>query len=96
MKKLTEEELNNLKEYGAVLMPLDKVAIIFQVNQEEFINEVKNSQTEANKAYYTGFYLTEIEIRKSIISLAKGGSSPAQTQAIKLWEDAKNVELLND
>jgi hypothetical protein len=41
-------------------------------------------------AYFKGKYLSEAEIRRSIIQQAKQGSSPAQRIALKLIEENDN------
>lgn len=53
-----------------------------------------NPQVDGFKeAFRRGSLISESEIRKSIISLAKSGSSPAQTLAWKMLEQQKRNSI---
>lgn len=65
--------------------------LFFTIEEIEEITETRNQSKEWQQAYRKGALLAEAELRKSIISLAKDGSSPAQTLAWKMLEYQKRT-----
>lgn len=64
----------------------------FDEEQVALITGVEIDTPEFRKAFKRGSLKSEAEIRKSIIQLAKDGSSPAQTMAWKMVESQKRKE----
>jgi len=54
---------------------------------------LRETQSPAFRAFQRGRLKREAELRKGIFDLAQNGSSPAQTMAIKLIENAKADDL---
>lgn len=93
MRKLNDEELKQLSEMGSYFMDVAKCAVVLEVQLESLVEELSDINSECYKAYYSGYYTSEIEVRRSVVGLAKSGSSPAQT----LTESyLKNCELDNN
>ena len=47
----------------------------------------------ATIAYYKGLLSSELSVRESVMQLARNGSSPAQTLAMKIFEETrKNIK----
>ncbi|NCU32270.1 MAG: hypothetical protein EOM23_04910 [Candidatus Moranbacteria bacterium] len=61
-----------------------EIAFIMQLNEAEFLTEIENSETETYKSFYRGKLLAEAEVRKSIFTMAKQGSTPAQKEFLNL------------
>lgn len=69
---------------------VEELAGLFFTEEEiEEITGLSKTQEGFTKAFRTGSLKAEAEIRKSIIGLAKDGSSPAQTLAWKMVENQK-------
>ncbi len=93
MRKLSAKELTQLKEMGSLFMNIGMCALVLEISLEQLVKEVNKLNSECYKAYYTGYYTSELEVRKSVIGLAKAGSSPAQSLAATYL---KNCELDNN
>lgn len=91
---LTPEQLTEITDLAAALMPVDDIAVIIGCS----IDFLKNSITQDNSpeaiAYRTGQLKNKAEFNKVQISLAKSGSQAAATLVEKLRVAQKNSELL--
>jgi hypothetical protein len=90
--ELTKEELAEVEEFAGLFYDLRSVAIILDKDIAEFRSEYLK-ETELYRAYQRGVLKTESEVRKSIINLAKAGSSPAQNLAKGYIDDLKLQDL---
>lgn len=79
---LSEEKLKEIEELAG---------LFFTIEEIEEITDARNESKEWQKAYRKGSLLEEAKLRKSIISLAHDGSSPAQTLAWKMLEYQKRT-----
>ena len=70
-----------------------EIAVIMEVDPVELSDLLLDKQSPACKAFQRGRLKREAELRKGIFDLAQNGSSPAQTMAIKLIENAKADDL---
>lgn len=84
---LTPEQLDAVEKYASNLLPPNSVAAIIEVDEDEFLLELKDKQSAVYKKYFRGFYTTTSELRETIIGQAKAGSSPAQTQSLKFLDE---------
>lgn len=90
----TDEQLLELKKFGAAFFSVKKTAICMQLHEKDLADELRNDKSEGYAAYYSGFYESEAKVNKAIIDLAINGSSPAQMQAIKLMDYCQNENKL--
>lgn len=82
---MTEEEL--LKEaegYGELLFGVDQLAFNLGVKPERIRIALSTADDPLGIAIRTGRFRSEAELRRSILKLAKQGSSPAQEMAVRL------------
>ena len=84
---LTEEQLSDLTEHAGNLMKRSEICIIMGIDLNEFNDELENPESLVYEAYHRGILLTKEGVRKSVITLAKSGSSPAQTMAEKFLRE---------
>lgn len=80
---LTEEQQKEIEELAGYFFTEDEVSEI---------SGVEKSERGFKKAFRKGNLLAEAELRKSIMELAKAGSSPAQTLAWKMLDSQKRTE----
>jgi hypothetical protein len=73
--------LEDVTAYAEALMSKDDIKKIIQVPESDF------NQTLFDQAFDRGFLLSKYTVQKSIVDLAKSGSSPAQTMASRLIQD---------
>jgi len=84
---LSPDQLEAIEKFASNLIPPKSVANIIEVNEDLFMMELKNKDSDAYKSYFKGFYTTTSELRETIIGQAKAGSSPAQTQSLKFLDE---------
>ena len=71
----------------------EEIAVILEVDPAELVVLVQDQDNPVFRAFRRGRLKREAEVRKGIFDLAQNGSSPAQTFAMKLIENAKANDL---
>jgi hypothetical protein len=89
---LSEEQLNELADLAAVIMPVNDIAIILGCETNELKDLINNDQSAEHKAYYKGKLKAKAELNKSQIQLAKQGSQAAASLCAKLIIQQENSE----
>lgn len=94
MREYTTEELKQVETYAGLCFTPRQIALILNINKDDFANDYKNNE-KLQDSYNRGVLLTEAQVRKATIDLAKGGSSAAYADYQKL---AKNriIDLKTD
>lgn len=67
------------------------VGVMLGIDDAEIESLMADRGSEFYKSYYRGFYETEVQLRNSILKMAKAGSSPAQTMANNMLKAAKRT-----
>ncbi len=91
MIEITNNLLAEIENYAALMFTKKEIAVILELDEKQFYDLLDKDQPQ--KAFQRGRLKKEAEIRKSIFDLAQNGSSPAQSFAIKLIENAKMDDL---
>lgn len=86
---LTSEQLKAVEDMAYRLIPPNLTAINIEVDEYEFIQQVRTVGTPAHNAYYKGYVKQLIETRESIIKAAHNGSNPAQQDLLHFMADVK-------
>jgi len=85
--ELKPEELEQLEEMAAALLPPTDIAILLKIPGDEhdkFVQICKSHKhTDIYAAYQRGKLTTKLELRKTIVKLAKAGSPAAEPIAQK-------------
>lgn len=92
--ELTNEQLGQVTELSKLFYTPKQIALMLQLDTKEFAILISIEDSDAYKAYWSGFYQSEMEFRKQVKRLSDLGSSPAQTLLAKIIEDAK-LKLLD-
>lgn len=88
---LTKEQREQLEQMGYTLIPPQLAAINLEVDELEFLTELKNTGSEVRQAYYSGYLRQLVETRQAIIKAAHNGSNPAQVELLKLINRMQNA-----
>jgi len=91
--EMTEAFILELENYASLMFTREEIAIILEVDPAELKVVLKDSDNPASRAFQRGRLKREAEVRKGIFDLALNGSSPAQTFAMKIIENAKLDDL---
>jgi len=84
-----DEIINIIQRMSAAAYEPAQIAHAIGVNKNEFIEQLNTENSKVNTAFYKGYYSSQLAIRESLFKLARDGSSPAQTQALKLFDDTR-------
>lgn len=87
--KLTKEQLTELEHFAGVFFSLQEMAIVMELDGEALKLEYEKAESVIHQTIQRGRLKQDAELRKIIFTLAKGGSSPAQSLALKIIQDAK-------
>ena len=84
---LTDEQLALVEEMSEALMPPKEIAILIGLTVNDIDSFAEHCKTHLNSALYMAFQKgrlkTKLELRKTIIKLAKHGSPAAEPIAEK-------------
>ena len=79
---LTDEQIQQIQDMSAALLPADEIAILLKLPAEDrdlFVQITKNHKTDPiYNAFHFGRLSTKLELRKTVIKLAKHGSPAAE------------------
>lgn len=89
---LNEEQLKSITNAGKLLIPPSLVAIDLEVDEMDFITDIRTPGTPAHKAYYSGYLEQLMETRVAIIKAARNGSNPALVEVLKFIQEV-NLQL---
>lgn len=89
---LTQDQLSSIEEMAFRLIPPQLVALNIEVDELDFLYEIRVPGTMAHKAYYQGYLRQIMETREAIIKAAKNGSNPAQAELLKFMNEV-NLHL---
>lgn len=89
----TESELKSIEEYAAALLPLEAIAALANINEDELRTHINVRTSEASKAYLRGKYSTILAIQQQEITLAKLASPAAVEHASQYLIDMETSEL---
>ena len=81
---LTKEQREQLRQMGYTLIPPALAAINLEMDELEFLTELKTARSEVKRAYYSGYLQQLVETRQAIVKAAHNGSNPAQVELLKL------------
>jgi len=80
------DKLNQVEEAAALQFLPEQIAIIVGIDSDELVAEISAKTGPLYLAYERGHLMAEAEVRKSILQMAKQGSTPAQKQMLDLIE----------
>jgi hypothetical protein len=89
LNELTDEDLKLVEELASYFFTPREIAVMVEVDPEGIMDHVP-----FYNAFQKGRLQSEMELRKSIIKLARAGSSPAQTMSLDLLHKSK-VKMLD-
>jgi len=91
--KLTKDQLDEVENLSSYFFSCDEIAIVLGLEPADLEDELLDDASDVYRAYQRGKLKSKLELRKSILTLAKQGSGPAQTLAMRLLDDLESREL---
>ena len=93
MIEQNESFITEVETYASLMFSKDEIAVILEVDPAELAVLLQDQDNPVFRSFQRGRLKREAEVRKGIFDLAQNGSSPAQTFAMKLIENAKANDL---
>lgn len=91
---MTTEQLEQVEQLAYRLFKPRQIAIIMELNVEDFDARCHIIELPEAKAYWKGRYQQIAELRENIIKAAKNGSNPAQEQLLAIIrEEDKDITI---
>jgi hypothetical protein len=87
--ELNDDILKEIERIAAASYSPREVAFILGLKVSEFVDLVRDEDSDAAVAYFKGFYSSELKVRESIMLTARNGSSPAHTMSNILFNETR-------
>jgi len=84
-----ESFITEVETYASLMFSKEEIAVILEVDPVQLVDLLEDQDNPVFRAFQRGRLKREAEVRKGIFDLAQNGSSPAQTFAMKLIDNAK-------
>jgi len=84
-----ESFITEVETYASLMFSKEEIAVILEVDPAQLVDLLEDQDNPVFRAFQRGRLKREAEVRKGIFDLAQNGSSPAQTFAMKLIDNAK-------
>ena len=94
LNDITDEEIALVEELAALYYTPKEICIIVELNLAEAKEQIEVEEGNFYTAFQRGRLQSETDLRRSILMLAKAGSSPAQTMAMDLLNKSK-IKMLD-
>jgi len=89
LNNITPEEIVIAEELSALYFTPKEISSMIQIDYEGVKDQMEEEDGIFYEAFQRGRLQSEVDLRKSILMLAKAGSSPAQTMALDLLNKSK-------
>ena len=93
MIEQNESFITEVETYASLMFSKEEIAVILEVDPVKLVDLLEDQDNPVFRAFQRGRLKREAEVRKGIFDLAQNGSSPAQTFAMKLIDNAKANDL---
>ena len=88
-----ESFITEVETYASLMFSKEEIAVILEVDPVQLFDLLEDQDNPVFRAFQRGRLKREAEVRKGIFDLAQNGSSPAQTFAMKLIDNAKANDI---
>lgn len=88
----SKDLLKRISELAGQLTPVSEIAVLLDIDEVTFLDDVITPGHEARRAYMHGYAKTANEIRKRNLDLAAAGS-PAADEALRSYLRRMTTEL---
>lgn len=90
-----DEYKEQITRMAAAAFTPKQIAFALDIPRDAFLLWMQDENHPASGAFYKGYYSAQLAIRENMFLLARSGSSPAQTLAVKLFDETRKQILLN-
>jgi predicted DNA-binding protein YlxM (UPF0122 family) len=90
---LTPEQLKMIEEYAGLFLSWRDIAVLLDLNPDDFYQEWRKKSSEIFKSYQKGQILRKCSLRRPVIKMAEHGSPQAEMLADKFFSEQLISEL---
>jgi len=94
--EFSSDQLKEVERLAAAAFSPKETAFILGISPGLFKALIADEESDVSISYYKGLYSSELAIRESAFLLARSGSSPAQTLALKYFDETKSKILIDE
>ena len=94
LNDLTQEDFILIEELASYFFTPREISVMVEMDPQTAVDLIFSGDNTFYNAFQKGRLQSEMELRKSIIKLARAGSSPAQTMSLDLLNKSK-VKMLD-
>jgi hypothetical protein len=87
--KLTPEQIENIILMAELFFTPAEISVNIEAHNDEFLQEINTTGSDAWKAYTTGKIKGEFKLRTGIMTAAEHGSHPAQQLMLQIKADSE-------
>ncbi len=87
---LNTEQLKAIEDLAYRLVAPSLIAINIEVDEFDFLYDLRTPCTKARQAFYRGYMRQLVETREALIKTAHNGSNPAQMELIRFIRELNN------
>jgi hypothetical protein len=91
--QFSQEELDKVKEYAGLFLPLDDISVLLEKDVDDFRQEFGNKKSTLYLAYRLGQAESKRDLRRPVIKMAGHGSPQAELLADKYISEQTLSEL---
>lgn len=81
-----------IEDMAAHFMKPADIAIMINIDEDEFMRSLQDPETEIYKRYYKGKITSILDLRRKIVKMAKNGSPQAEQLVIDFIHDQNTGE----
>lgn len=89
LNDITEEETAEVVNLAALFFSPREISVMLELDPREVNEQLDAGEGPFYRAFQQGRLQSEVDLRRSIMQLARAGSSPAQTMAMNLFKESK-------
>ena len=89
---LSEAQLKDIEDLAGLFLSPEEIAILIDVDEDEFTNLVAAKKGPVYTAYFRGKTLSKRDIHANVVKMAKHGSPQAEELAREMIVQQKSAE----
>jgi hypothetical protein len=86
---ITDSDLKEIQKLAGLFFTPKEIAVMLEMNPTAFYSACNVEGNDIYNAFTGGRLQGEVDLRESIMKMAKAGSSPAQTMALDMLKQSK-------
>ncbi len=95
LNDITAEDVKEIERLAGLFFTPKEISLMLEINPSGFFSACSVEENKIYNAFQGGRLQGEVDLRTSIMKMAKAGSSPAQTMTLDMLKQSK-IKLLDN